>query len=141
MPSPNAEPRSEYERGSAMVEFFLFGIVLMVPLSLGIVDVSNYFSALMAGESAAREAARSYSLSPGSQLGADNAQVIANQVLADSGIRYRDLKLRITCSADPCLSSGASIRASVDFRTDLRILTPSIHVEEMQPVDSWVRSR
>jgi len=140
MPLPNTKSPSECERGSAMIEFFLFGILLMVPLSLGIVDVANYFSALMAGQSAAREAARGYSLSPGSQLGADNALMIANQVLTDSGIRYRDLKLRIICSTDPCLSSGASIRAYVDFRTDLRILTPSIHVEEMQPVDSWVRS-
>ena len=141
MPLPNTERRSEHERGSAMIEFFLFGILLLLPLSLGMADVSNYFSALMAGESAAREAARGYSLANTSPLGAAHAQAIALQVLADSGARYRDFKLRIVCSAAPCLTPGASIRAIVDFRVDLQTMSRSIHVEEIEPVDSWVARR
>jgi hypothetical protein len=62
-------------------------------------------------------------------------------VLGDAGIRYRDFKLRITCSASPCLTPGASITAVVDLRADLRVLSRAIHVEEIEPVDSWVMSR
>lgn len=124
-----------------MIEFFLLGVLLLVPLSLGMADLSNYFSALMAGESAAREAVRAYALAPTSQLGAMDAQTIATRVLGDSGIRYRDFKLRIICSANPCLTPGASIRALIDLRTDLRSVSRSIHVEEIEPVDSWVVSR
>lgn len=124
-----------------MIEVFFLGVVLLVPLSLGMVDVSNYFSALMAGENAAREAARSYSLAATSHLGEVNAQLIAEQVLADSGIRYSELKMRFVCSHNPCLTSGASIKAIVEFRTELRIMAPSVHVEEIEPVASWVESR
>lgn len=141
MPSPSADHRCKGERGSAMIEFFLFGILLLVPLSLGIVDLSNYFSGLMAGESAAREAARSYSLTPTRSLAEVNAHAIALRVLADSGIHYRDFKLQIVCSANPCLTPGASIRAIIDLRVDLRAQSRSIHVEEIEPVDSWVMSR
>lgn len=141
MPSPSVESRYERERGSAMIEFLLFGILLLVPLSLGMVDLSNYFSALMAGESAAREAARGYSLAPTTQLAEANGQAIALRVLADSGVHYRDFRLRVICSANPCLTPGASIRAIVDLRVDLRVLSRSIHVEEIEPVDSWVMSR
>lgn len=124
-----------------MIEVFLLGVVLLVPLALGTVDVSNYFSALMAGENAAREAARSYSLAATSRIGAANAQLIVEQVLADSGVRYVDLKTSFVCSKDPCLTAGASIRAIVDFRTELRITAPSIHAEETQPIESWVATR
>jgi Flp pilus assembly protein TadG len=136
MRSQNVDRRRDRERGSAMIEFMLFAVLLFVPLSLGMADVSNYFSALMAGESAAREAARGYSLAPSSQLGASAAQAIAIKVLGDAGIRYRDFKLRITCSASPCLTPGASITAVVDLRADLRVLSRAIHVEEIEPVDS-----
>jgi Flp pilus assembly protein TadG len=141
MRSQNVENRHGRERGSAMIEFMLFAILLLVPLSLGMVDVSNYFSALMAGESAAREAARGYSQAPSTQLGASSAQAIALKVLDDSGVRYHDFKLRIACSATPCLTPGASIRAIVDLRTDLRSSSRAIHVEEIEPVDVWVTSR
>jgi Flp pilus assembly protein TadG len=124
-----------------MIEFMLFAILLFMPLSLGMVDVSHYFSALMACQSAAREAARGYSFASSTQLGNANAQAIAMRVLADSGIRYRDFKLRIVCTANPCLSPGASIRAIVDLQTDLRTISRAIHVEEAEPVDAWVTSK
>ena len=136
-----AEHLDQRERGSAIIEFLLFGILLLVPLALGMVDVSNYFSALMAGQSAAREAARSYSLSPSSQIAEANAQVIALRILADSGVEYHDFRLRVVCSAYPCLTPGASVKALVDFRTDLRVVSRTIHVEETEPVDAWVIGR
>jgi len=138
---PRVEQLDQRERGSAIIEFLLFGILLLVPLALGMVDVSNYFSALMAGQSAAREAARSYSLSPSSQIAEANAQVIALRILADSGIEYHDFRLRVVCSAYPCLTPGAWVKALVDFRTDLRVVSRAIHVEETEPVDAWVIGR
>ena len=138
---PRVDHLAQRERGSAIIEFLLFGILLLVPLALGMVDVSNYFSALMAGQSAAREAARSYSLSPSSQIADANAQVIALRILADSGVEYHDFRLRVVCSAYPCLTPGASVKALVDFRTDLRVVSRAIHVEETEPVDAWVMGR
>lgn len=141
MQLPRVERLGQGERGSAIIEFLLFGICLLVPLALGMVDVSHYFSALMAGQSAAREAARSYSLSPSTPIAEANAQAIALRVLADSGVQYRDFRLRVVCSADPCLTPGASVRALVDFRADLRVASRAIHVEEIEPIDSWVMGR
>jgi Flp pilus assembly protein TadG len=138
---PNADHHSGREHGSAMIEFMLLAIVLIVPISLGMVDVSNYFSALMAGESAAVEAARAYSLTPSAHLGALDARRIAQKVIDDSGIHYRNFQLKIICSATPCLAPGASIKAIVDFRADLRTLSRPIHVEEIEPVDAWVVGR
>ena len=141
MQLPRVEHLDQSERGSAIIEFLLFGILLLVPLALGMVDVSNYFNALMAGQSAAREAARSYSLSPSPHIAETNAHAIALQVLADSGVQFHDFRLRVVCSADPCLTPGASVRALVDFRTDLRVVSRAIHVEEKEPIDSWVMAR
>jgi len=124
-----------------MIEFILFAIVLFVPLSLGMADTSNYFSALMASQSAAREAARGYSLSPSGSLGLINAQRIALTVLGDSGIHYHNFKLGISCSRNPCLSPGGSVTATVDLNMDFRSFSRAIHVEEVEPVDVWVGAR
>jgi len=133
----SVDSRTTKQRGSAMIEFLLLGILLLVPLSLGMTDLSNYFNALMAGESAAREAVRGYAMADNSQIGEVKAHEIALLVLSDSNVGYRDFTLRIRCSSMPCLTPGGTISASVDFRVDLRFLSPTIHVLENEPISSW----
>lgn len=129
------------EVGSAMIEFMLFGILLLVPMTLGLADVANYYSVLMAGENAAREAARAFVLAPTAREANARSRAMVITVLADSRARYRNFNLRIECSAAPCLTPGASVRAVLDLQARLRIVSIPVHVEEIEPVASWVPKR
>lgn len=137
----NRSGRMGGEIGSAMIEFMLFGVLLLVPMTLGLADVANYYSVLMAGENAAREAARAFVLTPTAREANAKSRAMAITVLADSRARYRNLNLRIECSASPCLTPGASVRVVLDLQARLRIVSTPVHVEEIEPVASWVPKR
>jgi len=124
-----------------MIEFMLFGILLLVPMTLGLVDVANYYSVLMAGENAAREAARAFVLAPTAPEADAKSRAMAITVLADSRVQYRNFNLHIECSNSPCLTPGASVRAVLGLQARLRIISIPVHVEEVEPVDSWVPKR
>ncbi len=136
--------RSRYlgkEVGSAMIEFMLFGVLLLVPMTLGLADVANYYSVLMAGENAAREAARAFVLTSTAREANAESRAMAITVLADSRARYRNFNLRIECSASPCLTPGASVRAVLDLQARLRVVSIPIHVEEVELVAAWIPKR
>lgn len=107
------------DEGSASLEFVVLGVLLLVPLAYLLITVFAVQSAAYGVSSAAREAGRAYVQSPvGSDPGA-RAFAAARVALQDHGIDLAPEQLSITCSAEPCLTPGATVSIRVDVLVGL----------------------
>jgi len=105
------------DRGNAVVEFLVLGVVLLVPvmylaLALGRVQAATY-----AVDGAAREAARAFAAAPDEATGRRHALVAVRLALLDQGLDVDpSAAATLTCDADPCLTPGArlTVRVAVD---------------------------
>jgi Flp pilus assembly protein TadG len=110
------------DSGNAIVEFVYLAVLLMVPLVYLLLTIFRVQGAAYALSSATREAGRVYVLSDDSDVAGARAQTAASIVMADSGLRLRSRDLRITCSADPCLTPGATVNVSIGYDVALPFL-------------------
>lgn len=114
--------RGTGDRGSASVEFVLFGIGLLVPLAYVLVTIFAVQSAAYGVSSASREAGRAFVQSP---VGADpyqRAYTAAWVALQDHDIELAPSQLAISCSATPCLTPGATVEVSIGLEVALPLV-------------------
>ncbi len=109
--------RTSWERGSAVVEFVILAVVVMVPLVYAVLVIMKVHAATYAVVTAAREAGRAYVTSDSTPAAASRARVAARLALADHGLA--EPQLAVTCKEGACLSPGSSIR--VEVKTDVTI--------------------
>lgn len=96
------------DRGSAIIDFLGYGLILQIPILLFAVQLNNLQSNQLVAESIARHSLRSYVLQ------GIAPQATANQVIRDfaaAGNANTDL----SCDPD-CLSDGSLIRLRVSFQ-------------------------
>jgi len=99
--------RSVDDHGNALVEL-IFGIcALFVPLALGVVGIVAVADGAVLAETVVRESARAFVLGDHDEDGRARAMRSARLVFADSGIEY--VAPSISCTANPCLTPGASV--------------------------------
>jgi len=134
-----------------MVEFVSLVVVLVVPLTYLILTVFEIQRASFAATSAAREAARLFVTAPSSGEADVRARQAAAIALADHGMSAGPGAVTVSCSSDPCLTPGASVR--VRFRTSVPLplvpgfisdLVParvSIQADHTQVVDRYAPLR
>ena len=101
------------DRGSATVEFALFSLLLMVPLVYVLLTVFQIQRAAYGTAQAAREAARAFVTSTSGEQAHGRVQAAVALALGDQGLVARTARVVIVCSADPCLSPGATVTVSV----------------------------
>jgi hypothetical protein len=94
----------------------------MVPLVYLLLTVFRVQAASYAVSSATREAGRVFVTSASSDGAAARAYTAASIVMGDSGLRLAARDLRITCSADPCLTPGARVDVSIGYDVALPLL-------------------
>ena len=137
------DPRAE--SGSAIVEFVVLAVLVMVPLAYAVLVVLEVHSATYATVTAAREAGRAYVTADNTSAAAARARAAARIALADQGLP--EPHLRITCLDGACLSPGSAI--SVEVKTTVPIpLIPHgdgrgsipVSAQHTAPVDSYRRS-
>jgi Flp pilus assembly protein TadG len=104
------------------VEFVYLALLLMVPLVYVLLAVFRVQAATYAVSSATRQAGRAYASSTDSGDAAGRAMTAATIVMGDSGLRLSTRDLRITCSADPCLTPGAAVEVSIGYDVALPFL-------------------
>jgi hypothetical protein len=140
------------DAGSALVEFLGVSLVLLVPTVYLVLVLGRVQAATFAVEGAAREAARV-------SVAADDAEQGAARAVAAVGVALRDQgfdddpagALVLRCSADPCLTPGAEVAATVEVRVPLP-LVPSfvgdvvplevpVSAERVAPVDAYRAAR
>ena len=134
--------------GSALVEFLGVTLVLLVPTVYLVLVLGRVQAATFAVEGAAREAARVYVAADDAAQGAERAVTVVGVALRDQG--FDDdaaLALALTCSAEPCLTPGAEVAATVQVRVplpfvpafvgDVLPLEVPVSAERVAPVDAY----
>lgn len=136
------------DRGSALVEFLGISLVLLVPIVYLVLVLGRIQAATFATEGAAREAARVYVAADDAQQGSTRAVTAVAVALTDQGFEDDPVgALEVRCSADPCLTPGAEVAATVQVRVPLpfvpgfvRELVPldvPVTAERVAPVDAY----
>ena len=106
-------PRRE-DTGSAVIEFLTLGVLMMVPLVYLVITLGRIQAASFAVDGAAREASRVY-VDAGSEAVANSRAVaVTDLALRDQGFASSARRgPTISCSLNPCLSSGGQVTVSV----------------------------
>lgn len=131
------------DEGSALVEAVFVIVVLLVPLIWVALALLRVEAAAYAVRTAAREAARVYVTAPTGAVGASRADSAARLAFEDQDTP--EGKVGVVCSAQPCLTPGATVTAhamttvSLPFvpewlagPTHLRITVNSDHEEKVE---------
>ncbi|WP_402376134.1 pilus assembly protein [Isoptericola rhizosphaerae] len=115
--------RRDPESGAAVVEFLGVSVLLLVPLVYLVVALAQVHAAAFAVEGAAREASRAVVTADSSSEGTARAAAATRLALGDQGFDVDGAELlTVECSADPCLTPGATIGVSVRYEVPLPLV-------------------
>ena len=113
--------RTRGEDGSAIVEFVVLGVLMMVPLVYLVMSVGRVQAGSYAVTTAAREAGRAFvTAGPGQDPGG-RAEAAAGIAFADQGVGGTG-SLPIACSAAPCLTPGARVETRARVTVPLPLI-------------------
>jgi hypothetical protein len=141
---------SSGDSGAAIIEFIVIFVVLIVPITYFVLAVFDVQRTSFAAANATREAARVFVTAPTGGQGADEARAAAALAFGDHGLDVNDGSLTLSCSADPCLTPGATVTATYDTVVSLPFVPTigghplagiSIHASHTVPVDSYAPAR
>ena len=104
-------PRGGPERGSAVVEFVVLGVLLLVPLVYLVLMLARVQAGAFAVSQAAREAGRAFVTASADEDAAARAQAAARISFEDHDVADTG-RLTVACSAAPCLSPDARVRTT-----------------------------
>jgi hypothetical protein len=121
---PSHDVPVDGESGAALVEFLGTAVLLLVPLVYLVLTLAQVQAGTFAVQGAAREAGRAMVTADSSAEGLARAQAAAGIALADQGFDDASTAdvLTLDCSADPCLTPGAT----VGVRARLEIALPFV---------------
>lgn len=130
--------RPAADAGTAVVEVLVLGTGLLVPLVYTAVSLAQVQAAAHAATSAAREAARVYSLAATPADGYRRARAVTSLLLADAGI---DPVRPVVRCAGGCLQPGSRVDVSVAVPVAMPLVpgAPTLTVtgEASMPVDRY----
>ena len=116
-----AGERSRSEEGSAIVEFVVLGVLLLVPLIYLVMSVSRVQAGSYAVTTAAREAGRAFVTAEGGDDAAGRAHAAAAIAFADQGFGGMG-RLEISCSSTPCLTPDARVETTARVTVPLPLI-------------------
>ena len=119
-----AGPAARDDSGNAVLEFLFLAVLLMVPLVYLLLTVFTVQRAAYAVSSASREAGRVFVAADSEALGRARAEQATAIVLRDSGLTAQPGGLDLTCSAQPCLTPGATVTVVLTLAVDLPLAPP-----------------
>ncbi|MEI6360734.1 MAG: pilus assembly protein [Actinomycetes bacterium] len=108
-----------HDEGSAIVEFIIVGIAIMVPLVYVVQCAMVVHSATLASSQAVREAGRAFSTAVDDLAGRQRAAAAARLAFADQGLALPAGALRMECPDGPCLAPGSVIDVRLDWQVPL----------------------
>jgi hypothetical protein len=138
------------DSGAAIIEFLVVFVVLLVPLTYFLLSVFDVQRNALAATMATRESARVFVTAASADQGLKEAQAAAALAFADHGLDVTDGTLRLTCSATPCLTPGATVVATYDGVVSLPLLPTlagrpvagiTVHVSRTVQVDAYAPAR
>lgn len=134
------DPRqASAERGSAVIEFIVIGVAVLVPMVYIVQCVMTVHSAVLATTQAAREAARAFSTAATAAEGQRRARAAARLAFTDQGIELPVEALRVRCVDGPCLAPGSAVVVTVDWQAPLPWIPDAWSSDAAVPVRSSQR--
>ena len=114
--------QSASDSGSAMLEFIVVGVAIIMPLVYLAIAVMTLHAGSFAAHAAAREAARGFIASGSVAEGNSLAIALMQQAFADHGVEAAIPTLVITCTGGPCLSPGSQVNANISSTVPLPLI-------------------
>ena len=119
------------ERGSAVVEFVVLGVLMLVPLIYLVMMMARLQAGSFAVTQAARESGRAYVTSPVGESSAARAEMAARIAFMDHSFEDTG-RLVIACDGTPCLRPDGRVETTATVRVPLP-LVPAF-VREVVPL-------
>jgi len=113
--------RADAEKGSALIEFIVIGLLLTLPVFYLVITLARLQAGAYAVASAARESSRMFVTAPDAASGRARAQAAAAMSFEDQGFPGRG-SVRVGCSKQPCLSPDSVIVSVTDLDVDLPLI-------------------
>ncbi len=110
------------ERGSAVVEFVVLGLLLLVPLIYLVLMMARLQAGAYAVSMAGREAGRVFVTAPDETSALARADAAARIALADHRFGPEESTVQITCTEAPCLTPGGAVRVHVAVQVPLPLV-------------------
>lgn len=111
MPSTGPEAASsghEDDEGSAVVEFLLVGVVLLVPILIFVGVLAQAQAAAFAAVAAAQQGSQVLASQPAGKVSTGQVQSAAALPAADQGFDDGEIEVTVTCSDGTCEEAGAT---------------------------------
>jgi Flp pilus assembly protein TadG len=110
------------DAGSALVEFTVLSLLLLVPLVYVLLGAFQVQRAAFGATEAARQAGRAFARAESVEVGTVRAQAATRLALADQGIEGAPPPL-IECPEGACLAAGSTVRVTVSYTVRLPVLS------------------
>lgn len=107
------------DSGSAVVEFLVVGITVLVPLVYLVQCAMAVHAGALASTQAVREAGRAFSMAASEAEGRSRAVAAGRLAFRDQGVDLPAGALRVTCPDAPCLTPGSVVDVDLDWRVQL----------------------
>ncbi|WP_232820376.1 hypothetical protein [Brachybacterium sp. YJGR34] len=111
------------EDGNALVEFVVLSAALLIPSLYLVLTLGNVQAAVFAADTISRDVARIHATEPDPGRAAERAARHSAMVLEDHGLPAQDVA-QVSCSDDPCATSGGTVTAQVEVAVPVPGLGP-----------------
>lgn len=130
--------RRHDDTGSAVVEFVVLGVLLLLPVMYLVLTLGRLQAAAFATDGGARAAARAYVTAADEREGAARAAAAARLALLDQRLPADADAVAVTCSASPCLTPDARVVVTVS----VDVVLPGVPAafDDLVPTRITVRS-
>lgn len=95
-----------------MVEFVVLSAALLIPSLYLVLTLGSVQAAVFAADTIARDAARIHAVETDQHRADERTHHLTAMVLEDYGLRTGEM-VEISCSKDPCATSGGTVTAQV----------------------------
>jgi hypothetical protein len=119
------QPRPASDDGTALVEFFWLGVLLLVPLVYAILFAFDLQRASFAVTEATRSAGRAFVTTPNGNVtdATARATAAAEMTFADHGVATRAYTIDAPqCRDNGCFATGGTVRITVHVKVRLPLL-------------------
>jgi Flp pilus assembly protein TadG len=114
-------PTALDERGSAVVEFVVLGVLLLIPLVYLVMMLARVQAGSYAVSQAAREAGRAFVTADAEGSATGRAQAAARVAFADHAFEDSG-RVTITCDGTPCLRPDGQVVTAATVRVPLPLV-------------------
>lgn len=122
--------RTDGDKGSAVVEFVVLGVLLLVPVVYFVVTMGVLQGATYAAVGAADHAAKAFVGAPDVAAGRSRAEESVRVAVTDFGMETGKATVTVTCSRADCLEAGSAVTVRVEIEAPLP-LAPALGEREL----------